>query len=177
MAYNIKTIRWGIRQRTRSCDLAVKPLAKAAGTRDKDKRQRTANIVESEKKCSPILKEICPIRIFCIKDGSFLLAQSVRIIPKEVVDFLFVERETMVPHFLRLNPPHLITIFIFVELVLHTHKFSSKDTAISSSDQIYEGEKVYNINTNAQDKTRTTSRYPFSYFGRTLTTRKSPRRY
>ena len=71
---------------------------------------------------SPILEEICPIRIFLIKDFALFGGQVVRIVCKQIEHGLLVKREQVLPYTIYVHPIDFIGFLILIEIVL-THTF------------------------------------------------------
>lgn len=72
---------------------------------------------------SPILEEICPIRIFLIKDFALFGGQVVRVVCKQIEHDLLVKREQVLPYTIHIaHPINFIGFLILIEIVL-THTF------------------------------------------------------
>jgi hypothetical protein len=73
---------------------------------------------------SPILEEICPIRIFLIKDFALFGGQVVRVVCKQIEYGLLVKREQVLPYTIHIVHP--INFIGFLILVKRIHKSYSK---------------------------------------------------
>ena len=70
---------------------------------------------------SPILKEICPIRIFLIKDFALFGGQVVRVVCKQIEHGLFINREQVLPYTIYIvHPINFIGFLILIEIVHFT---------------------------------------------------------